>query len=166
MRIEPISDADYPAVSELLRDCFTWLADREGFTQQQRAFLVGPRCDVKTLRNESRARPHIVAHDTDGTILGVAAIRENEIARLYVHPRYHGQGTGKALFHAAETMIRRAGFTELRVAALVEHAASFYRARGMHEIGHQPYEPDIFGDRGVVLLAKSLIQETDSTVTG
>ena len=34
-------------------------------------------------------------------------------------------------------------------------AAAFYRARGMHEIGRQPYEPQIFGDREVVLLAKT-----------
>ena len=37
MRIEPMTDADHAAVSELLRACFNWLADREGFTERQRA---------------------------------------------------------------------------------------------------------------------------------
>jgi len=155
MHIEPMTDADHAEVSELLRACFNWLAEREGFTDRQREFLVGPRSGAETLRTESQTRPHLVARDQDRTILGMAAIRENEIARLYVHPQYHGRGVGKALFQAAESMIRRAGFTEVTVAALVDSSAAFYRARGMHEIGRQPYEPQIFGEREVVLLAKT-----------
>lgn len=156
MRIEPMQPADHAAVSALLRACFDWLADREGFSERQRAFLVGPRSSVETLREESRTRPHLVARGEDGTILGLAAVRENEIARLYVHPAYHGTGVGTALFAAAEALIRAAGHREVTVAALVESAAAFYRARGMHETGRQPYEPQIFNDREVVLLAKSL----------
>lgn len=156
MHIEPMTDANCVEVSELLRACFNWLADREGFTDAQREFLVGPRSSAATLREESQTRPHLVARSKDGTILGMAAIRENEIARLYVHPQYHGRGVGKALFQAAESMIRRAGFPEVTVAALVDSSAAFYRARGMHEIGRQPYEPQIFGGREVVLLAKTV----------
>jgi ribosomal protein S18 acetylase RimI-like enzyme len=155
MHIEPMTDTDHAEVSKLLRDCFNWLAEREGFTDRQREFLVGPRSDEATLRIESQTRPHLVARDKDGTIMGMAAVREDEIARLYVHPQYHGRGVGKALFCAAESMIRQAGFTEVTAAALVENAAAFYRAQGMHEIGRQSYEPQIFGNREVVLLAKT-----------
>lgn len=154
MHIELMTDVDHAEVSELLRACFDWLADQEEFTDQQRAFLTGPRSGVETLRSESLERLHIVARDSDGSILGMAAIRENEVARLYVHPRCHGRGVGKALFEVAESMIRQAGFAEVTVAALVENAAAFYRARGMREVGRQPYEPQIFGDREVILLAK------------
>lgn len=156
MHIEPMTDADHAEVSELLRACFNWLAEREGFTDRQREFLVGPRSGTETLREESRTRPHLVARSEDGTILGMAAIRENEIARLYVHPQVHSRGVGTALFQAAESMIRQAGFSEVTVAALVESSAAFYRARGMREIGRQPYEPQIFDDREVVLLAKTV----------
>jgi ribosomal protein S18 acetylase RimI-like enzyme len=149
-----MTDADHAEVGELLRICFNWLADREGFTDAQREFLVGPRSSAETLRQESQTRPHLVARGQDGTILGMAAIRENEIARLYVHPQHHGRGVGKALFQAAESMIRQAGFAEVTVAALVDSSAAFYRARGMHEVGRQPYEPQIFAGREVVLLAK------------
>ncbi len=154
MHIEPMTDADHAEVSDLLRACFNWLADREGFTDRQREFLIGPRSSVETVREESRTRPHLVARDPDGTILGMAAIREDEIARLYVHPRYHSRGVGKALFNAAESMIHDAGFTEVTVAALVESAAAFYRARGMREFDRQSYEPEIFTDRQIVLLSK------------
>lgn len=153
MRIEAMTEADHEAVSVLLRACFHWLADREDFTQRQREFLVGPRSSVETLRAESRTRPHLVARAPDGAIVGMAAIRENEIARLYVDPPWHGRGVGKALFEAAVALIRAAGHDEIRVAALVEGAAAFYRARGMQEVGREPYEPEIFGGREVVLLA-------------
>ena len=156
VNIAPMTDADLDEVSALLRACFNWLADREGFTPAQRAFLTGERSSVETVREESKTRPHLVARDDDGTLLGMAAIRGNELARLYVDPRFHGQGVGSKLFDAAEVMIRDAGFTEMTVAALVESAAAFYRARGMHEIGRQPYEPEIFLGREVVLLAKAL----------
>lgn len=154
--ITPMTDADTDEVSILLRDCFNWLADTESFTPAQRAFLTGERSSVETVREESQTRPHLVARGEGGTLLGMAAIRGNELARLYVDPRFHGQRVGSKLFDVVETMIRDEGFAEMRVAALVDSAAAFYRARGMHEIGREIYEPDIFLGREVVLLAKAL----------
>ena len=156
VKIAPMTSADIDEVSALLRHCFNWLADREGFTPAARAFLTGERSSAETVREESKTRPHLVAKDDCGTLLGLAAIRGNELARLYVDPRFHGQRVGCKLFEAAEIMIRDAGFTEMTVAALTESAATFYRARGMHEVGRQIYEPEIFMGREVVLLAKAL----------
>ncbi len=156
VNIAPMNDADLAEVSKLLRSCFNWLADREGFTPVQRAFLTGERSSVETVRGESKSRPHLVARDEGGTLLGMAAVCGNELARLYVDPRFHGQRVGSKLFAAAEGMIREAGFSEMRVGALVESAAAFYRARGMHEAGREIYEPEIFLGREVVLLAKAL----------
>lgn len=156
VNIATMTDADIDEVSVLLRRCFNWLADREGFTPAQRIFLTGERSSVETVREESKTRPHLVARDDHGTLLGMAAIRGNELARLYVDPRFHGQRVGCKLFDAAEVMIRDTGFAELTVAALVESAAAFYRARGMREVGRQVYEPEIFLGREVVLLAKTL----------
>lgn len=158
VQIEPMQESDHAEVSALLRACFEWLADREGFTVAERAFLVGPRSSAETLRLESQTRPHLVARDDDRSILGMAAVRANELARLYVHPRAHGQGVGQALFNAAEAMIAAAGHREMRVGALVESAAAFYRARGMREVGREEYEPEIFRGREVVLLSKRIEQ--------
>ena len=156
VNIGPMTDADIEEVSALLRTCFNWLADREEFTPAQRAFLTGERSSAQTVREESKTRPHLVARDDCGTLLGMAAIRGNELARLYVDPRFHGQRVGSKLFDEAESMIRDAGFTEMTTAALVENAAAFYRARGMREVGREIYEPEIFLGREVVLLAKAL----------
>jgi ribosomal protein S18 acetylase RimI-like enzyme len=156
VNIAPMTDADLDEASALLQSCFNWLADREGFTPAQRAFLTGERSSVGTVREESKTRPHLVARDDEGTLLGMAAIRGNELARLYVDPRFHGRRVGSKLFAAAEDMLREARFAEMTVAALVESAAAFYRAQGMREIGREVYEPEIFLGREVVLLAKAL----------
>lgn len=156
MNIVPMSSTDLGEVSALLRNCFNWLADQEGFTPAERSFLTGERSSVETVREESKTRPHLLARNDGGTLLGMAAIRGNELARLYVDPRFHGQRVGSRLFDAAAGLIRDAGFAEMTVAALVESAAAFYRAQGMHEIGREVYEPEIFLGREVVLLAKAL----------
>jgi ribosomal protein S18 acetylase RimI-like enzyme len=153
--IRGMSEADIPRVCELLRDCFNWLADGEGFTAGQRSFLVGERSSEQTVREESKTRPHLVACQA-GTIVGMAAVNGNEVARLYVDPQYHRGGVGKALFEACEAMIRQAGHEEMTVAALVDGAAAFYQAMGMSITGRLVYEPEIFLGREVTLLAKRI----------
>ncbi|HOW70296.1 MAG TPA: GNAT family N-acetyltransferase [Phycisphaerae bacterium] len=153
MLIESMRAEDIPEVSDLLKACFRWLAEREHFTAAQTAFLVDERSSVETVRQESRIRPHLVARE-EGAILGVVAVKDNEIARLYVHPRYHRRGVGKALFDAGINLICAAGHREATVAALVDSSAAFYRSMGMTETGRQVYEPDIFLGREVILLAK------------
>jgi ribosomal protein S18 acetylase RimI-like enzyme len=150
-----MSEADIPRFCELLRDCYHWLADREGFTARQRSFLVDERSSEQTVREESKTRPHLVACQGD-TIVGMAAVRHNEVARLYIDPRFHRQGVGKTLFEACEAMIQQAGHEEMTVAALVDSAAAFYRAMGMSITGRLVYEPEIFLGREVILLAKKI----------
>ncbi len=155
MIIEPLSAADHREVSALLRACFEWVGQRDGFTPRQIGFLTGERSSEQTLRAESGTRPHLVAREA-GRIMGVAAIKGNELARLYVHPRDHRKGVGQALFAAAEQMIRKAGHGEMTVAALVPSAVAFYQAMGMAVVGQERYEPEIFPDRPVVILSKPL----------
>ncbi len=155
LEIRGMSEVDIPRICELLRDCFNWLADQEGFTARQRSFLVGERSAEQTVREESKTRPHLVACD-GSTIVGMAAVNGNEVARLYVDPRHHRRGVGKALFEACETTIRQAGHQEMTVAALVDGAAAFYKAMGMSITGRVVYEPEIFLGREVTLLAKKI----------
>ncbi|MBI4578139.1 MAG: GNAT family N-acetyltransferase [Planctomycetes bacterium] len=162
MDIRPMTEDDVAEVAALLRACFGWLADREGFTAEQRAFLVGPRSSAETIRTESKTRPHLVACQ-GGAIVGFVTVNGRQIARLYVHPRYHRQGVGKALFEAAEAMIRAAGHGEMIVGALVDDAVAFYRAMGMSVAGHELYEPHIFLGRRVTLLAKNLLRSESRT---
>ena len=54
VNIAPMADADLDEVSELLRNCFGWLADQEGFHGCDCAFLTGERSSAETVREESK----------------------------------------------------------------------------------------------------------------
>lgn len=155
IHIRPMADADCPRVSDILRACFTWLADRENFDASQREYLLGERSSEDTVRRESSTRPHIVACLSEA-IVGMAVVNGHELARLYVHPDFHRHGIGKQLFEAAERIIQSAGFKEMQVGALVDSAASFYLVMGMTVTGKVDWEPEIFGDRQVTILTKRL----------
>lgn len=153
--IRMMKDDECGEVSRLLRACFEWLADREGFNATQRDFLLNQRSSEQTVREEARTRPHLVACE-NGAILGMVVVNGNEISRLYVHPKHHRRGVGRALFEAAVNRIREAGFTEVKLGALVDGAVAFYKAMGMSVVGHEPYEPEIFLGREVRLMSKRL----------
>jgi ribosomal protein S18 acetylase RimI-like enzyme len=153
--IRRMTDDECAEVSELLRACFEWLADREGFNATQRDFLLNQRSSEQTVREEAKTRPHLVACE-EGVILGMVVVNGNEISRLYVHPTYHRRGVGQALFEAAVQMIREAGFNEVKLGALVDSAVAFYKAMGMSVVGHEPYEPEIFLGREVFLMRKTV----------
>ena len=155
MHIRPMTDADVPRVAEILAACFAWLGEHEGFNARQIEFLTGPRSDPATVRAEARTRPHLVAC-LDGQVVGMAVVDGNELARLYVHPQCHRHGIGKALFAAAEEMIRAAGHAEMHTGALVENSRRFYLSMGMRPIGQVAWEPDVFPDHPVTLLGKQL----------
>jgi len=153
--IRAMRNEECAEVSEVLHACFEWLADREGFNARQRDFLLNQRSSEQTVREEAETRPHLVAVE-NGVILGMVVVNGNQIARLYVHPKHHRRGVGRALFEAAVNRIREAGFSEVKLGALVDDAVAFYRAMGMSVVGREPYEPEIFLGREVRLMSKRL----------
>ena len=60
-----------------------------------------------------------------------------EVGALYVHPRRHGQGVGRALLRAAARHLADLGYTELQIGVLSANrpARAFYEAMGGREIG-------------------------------
>jgi ribosomal protein S18 acetylase RimI-like enzyme len=155
MQIRAMTDVDVPRVAEILSACFAWLGRQEGFNSRQVEFLTGPRSDPQTVREEAKTRPHLVAC-RDGQVVGMAVVNGSELARLYVDPHVHRSGVGKALFAAAEEMIRAAGHTEMHTGALVESARAFYVSMGMRPAGQVAWEPEIFPNHPVTLLTKQL----------
>ena len=69
-------------------------------------------------------------------VAAVIAVRGNEIEELFVDPKYHRQGIGKALFRIAEGLIIDAGHSELRVRT-TGYATPFYEAMGAHVHGDE-----------------------------
>jgi GNAT superfamily N-acetyltransferase len=154
MKIRQMKEDEINTVSELLCACYRWLADREGYTPEQLEFLVHKRGSPETVRHESRKQLYLVAC-IGGAILGMASVSGNEVTKLYVEPGSHGQGIGAGLLAAAETAIRRAGFDRMFLGTM-SGAVPFYEAMGMTVSGTKRPSSGPFGDREVVLMAKSL----------
>ena len=82
--------------------------------------------------------------EADGELAGIVALRPwaeriGEMKRLYVRPRFHGRGLGKALAETVVAAARQSGDRALRLDTLASMAAAvaIYRAMGFREI--EPY---------------------------
>ncbi|MCA2969424.1 MAG: GNAT family N-acetyltransferase [Acidobacteriaceae bacterium] len=82
--------------------------------------------------------------EADGELAGIVALRPwaegiGEMKRLYVRPRFHGRGLGKALAATVVAAARQSGDRALRLDTLASMAAAvaIYRAMGFREI--EPY---------------------------
>ena len=106
-------------------------------------------------REETRAwvrevlvpRQEVWVAEVEGRILGMAALGEEMLQQLYIHPDYQGQGIGDALFRLA-TERYPAGFT-LYAFQRNARARAFYEARGCVAVafgdgsGNEEGEPDV-----------------------
>ena len=133
----PMREFDIPHVSELLRESYVCLGQREQFSDSQTEFLVSERCSPETIRRESREQRHLVADD-GLQITGVVSVLGNEITKLYVDRTHLRRGIGTALFAAASDVIAQAGYRELWLGTIFPATLPFYKAMGMAEAGRRP----------------------------
>lgn len=121
---------DISRVSELMCLCYRWLGKHDKFTDAQVDFLVSERGSMETIKNESSSQIYMVAC-SNNIVVGMAAIKANEIAKLYVDTNYHRQGIGAMLFNAAEQLIGKNGHKEMIVGVMARSAIGFYEKMGM-----------------------------------
>jgi ribosomal protein S18 acetylase RimI-like enzyme len=152
--IRDMREQDLPAVCQLLCACYRLLGRLEKLSPQQVEFLLSKRGSLESVSREWRRQLYLVACAGD-TILGVVAVRANEITKLYVDPLHHGKGVGRALFHAAEASIRKAGFAELYLGAATS-AVPFYQAMGAGVAGHRSHQSGPLSSRRVTVMRKHL----------
>ena len=120
MRIRLAEAKDAGAVAEI------FLASRAGMTYLPR------------LHSDEETRAHFhhvvarfetwVAEDANGRIVGFAALSEDVLEHLYVHPDAQGQGVGSALLERAQA--RRPGGFGFWVFQRNEGARRFYERHG------------------------------------
>lgn len=70
--------------------------------------------------------------DDQGQVVGFIGVEGDEVAALFIHPAWRGQGIGRSLFtYAVDTL----GATKVDVNEQNEQAVGFYRHMGFEVIG-------------------------------
>ena len=134
--IKRMRDEDIPRVSNILCSCYRWLAEREGFSDDELKGLLEVRGSEETVRKESQDELYLVACKNK-TIAGMVSVKKNAITKLYVEPGYHGQGIGTALFRAAEDAVIAGKYSDLTPVATGESPIPFYQAMGISGAGYK-----------------------------
>jgi len=164
MEIRKMTAEDIPDVSEVLCSCYRWLGKHNTYTDQQVEFLVSQRGSMETVKVESQSQMYLVA-SKNGRIMAVAAIKDNELAKLFVDPAYHGQGIGSMLFRSAEHTILAAGFEEMIAGVMARSAIGFYEKMGMSIFGEKIPETGAFAGHKTPLMKKVLPLKFPENIT-
>lgn len=135
MTTTPMDEADAAEVSQLLRSSYEFLGEREGLSEEQTHFLVSQRGSIECVRRESQSQHYLVARDPGG-IVGVVAVFGDTITKLYVSPKRTGEGIGRSLYEAAESLIRAEGRARVTLGAFPT-AVPFYVRMGLSVVGHK-----------------------------
>ena len=91
-------------------------------------------------------RPETFVAESEGRVVGFAALREDHLDHLYVHPDFHGRGAGTALL--GEAVRHRPNGLKLWVFQQNAQARRFYERRGfvlLHETdgaANEEHTPD------------------------
>ncbi len=143
------------AASEVMCECYRRIGERRGYSDEQIAYLVGERGAKKTVEKESKSQNYLVACEGE-KVVGVAAVKGNELAKLFVAPARHRQGIGSRLFRAAEDVVKRTGYDEIIVGVMFEDAVGFYEKLGMTQFGTKRPDGRVFRGFQVKLMRKKL----------
>ena len=141
LRVLPLEEAEYPLASEIV-------------ARSVRAFWAAEQNLPDDIRKRSTKQEDFLAW-RDGVAVGYAAVKQNEIGHLFVHPDAAGQGVGSALVAFSEQLLRDRGNETVKVYASLT-AVAFYEKRGFHRVHDKAFElaPNVVLDS--VLMEKPL----------
>ncbi len=102
--------------------------------------------------------PRMVVAEVEAEVLGVAAVSEDAVDLLWVHPSHHGEGMGTALLDFVEADIRKKGYRRGKLSCFTQNhrAMNFYLRKGWTAEGEGRNE-----ETGALetRMVKSLIEE-------
>jgi len=152
--IREMTEADLENVAGLFEKAYTYLAEQEGFTPEQRENLIRDRGSVEALEQQMREyRFYVLVKE--GLLKGVMALKGHEITKLFIDPSEIGSGLGSLLFEAAQRTIARAGH-DVVVVGTTGHAIGFYLGRGMEITGTRTAEVGPLRGWEITVLKKQL----------
>jgi len=131
-----MQEEDCSEVSRVVCTSFQWVADREGVTRERLNYYLSERGSEDAIRSQFQEYQCLVAC-AGQTIVGMVAVKGNEVTKLYVEPQFHRQGIGTMLFNAAQRIIMRAGHKEMVLGTAFDSSIPFYEAMGMSIVGRK-----------------------------
>jgi GNAT superfamily N-acetyltransferase len=130
--IRKMMDLDVIAVSELVCAGYRQLSALEGYSTDEANRLCIERGSLKAITEQTTGYEFYVA-EYGNDIVGIVAILNNIIEKLFVNPQMQRIGIGKALFNFAEDNIRRNGYKTVRLGSFPS-SAGFYLSMGMERV--------------------------------
>lgn len=97
------------------------------------AWLHGRTAEKYVAAAETGGEAFWIAALDDGSVIGFASWRGDDLVSLFVDPAYHGRGAGRALFEACEEDAAANGHRLRRLIATL-NAISYYEARGFRQV--------------------------------
>jgi ribosomal protein S18 acetylase RimI-like enzyme len=158
IHVKKMGKQDINRVSEIMCNCYRWLGEKEGYTKKQVDFLISKRGSIESIKAESQNQLYLVAY-MDKTIVGMVALKDNEITKLYIDPKYHKQSVGTTLFDAAEQAVIHAGYKEVLSGVSANSAVGFYEKMGMTITDSKVLKTNVWNGHKVTLMKKCLPQK-------
>jgi GNAT superfamily N-acetyltransferase len=130
--IRPATEADAPVIADI--QARTWRWAYGDFIAPEDMPVALERVPVWRERIPGGG---VRVFDQDGTVVGYAAIEDDELKSLYVDPAAQGAGVGGRLLADAQERIRAAGHARawLYVYAQNAHGCAFYERHGWVAVG-------------------------------
>ncbi|MFT4180260.1 MAG: GNAT family N-acetyltransferase [Thermomonas sp.] len=151
LRFRAATDADVPALVELVTSAYRGDASRAGWTTEA-DFLDGNRIDPDVLRADiERPRSRVLLAETEGKLLACAHVAEEDNAGYFgmfaVAPGLQGGGIGKQVLAECERIARedwRLPVMRMTVIDIRDELIAFYERRGYRRTGI--FKPFPYGD--------------------
>lgn len=152
--IRAMKEADDRIASEINAACYRFTAGPDGLADEQVDWAIREYCTPECMSMQ-RCKYTAMIAEIGPTVVGVVITGDSKIYGLFVHPSYHRQGVGKALFFSAQSIVERSGHSvlELTTSAAAER---FYEIMGMRRVGTRFREHGVFSGKELILMEKRL----------
>jgi len=152
--VRAMTEADDEIGSSIAAACYRFTAELDGLTEDQVGGAIREWCTPQYMAI-SRAKDIAIVAELDGEIVGLAATRADSLQEMFVDPRHHRKGIGRALFQSAERTVAESAHPRLRVKTTYS-ALPFYAAMGMHQVATFKPEAGAFVGKTMFVLEKAI----------
>ncbi|MDD4650720.1 MAG: GNAT family N-acetyltransferase [Methanothrix sp.] len=151
IRFRKATEEDVPKLIKLCKETVVRVYDQILPREKLESWVEGG----KIAEMVNKQWQEMIVAERVGEIMGVAAILDDMVDFLWVHPDHHRKGIGSALLDLVETEINRSGYELARLECFSDN----YRAMGFYQAkGYNPISEDMDEDAGALkkVMTKSL----------